>query len=89
MIADLSKLKCKYKLGVVEEVTTSDDGIVRSASLRYCNVDKDERGNEVTSTVRVKRSVQRLVLIMPVEEMCDSVVVKEYEDGVQCVVHGM
>ena len=33
------------------------------------------------------RSVQRLVLIMPVKEMSAPVVVKEYEHYVQCAVH--
>ena len=86
MIADTTKLKCKYKLGVVEDTHPSRDGCVRSVTLRYCNVTKDQRGKLVATTVRVKRSVQRLVLIMPVEEMTDSVVVKEYEEGVHCVV---
>ena len=86
MIADSSKLKSKYKLGVVEDTHVSRDGIVRSATLRYCNVDKDQRGMDVATTVHVKRSVQRLVLIMPIEEMSDPVEVKDYEEGVQCVV---
>ena len=86
MIADASKLKCKYKLGVVEDTHPSHDGCVRSATLRYCNVDKDQRGKDVVSTVRVKRSVQRLVLIMPVADITDSVVVKDYEERVHCMV---
>ena len=86
MIAETSKIKGKYKLGVVEDTNQSRDGFVRSATLRYCNIDKDHRGKDVVTTVRVKRSVQRLVLVMPVEEMTDSVVVKDYEEGVHCVV---
>ena len=41
---------------------------------------------DVATTVHVKRSVQRLVLIMPIEEMNDPVEVKDYEEGVRCVV---
>ena len=77
MIADSSKLKCKYKLGVVEDTTTSLDGIVRSATLRYCNVDRDQQGKDVVTTVRVKRSIQRLVLIMPVEELSSPIVAED------------
>ena len=63
MIAESSPLKAKYKLAIVEQVHTSDDGLVRSATVRYTNI----RGDSWTH-IRVKRSVQRLVLIMPVEE---------------------
>ena len=86
MIADTSKVKSKYKLGVVEDTNLSRDGFVRSATLRYCNVEKNHHGTDIVTTMRVKRSVQRLVLVMPVEEMTDSVVVKEYEEAVHCVV---
>ena len=86
MIADTSKVKSKYKLGVVEDTNLSRDGFVRSATLRYCNVEKNHHGTDIVTTMRVKRSVQRLVFVMPVEEMTDSVVVKEYEEAVHCVV---
>ena len=61
-----SKLKAKYKLAVVEEVVTSGDGKVRSGTLKYVLMD----GTNVSRVVRVKRSVQRLVLLLPVEEQC-------------------
>ena len=86
MIADSSKVKSKYKLGIIEETLLSNDGIVRSATVRYCKVERNPHAEDTVTTIRVKRSVQRLVLIMPVEEMKDTVIVKDYEDGVQCVV---
>ena len=66
MICKPSHIKAKYKLAIVEGVHTSNDGRVRSATLRYSNIN-GERCTRVT----VKRSVQRLVLIFPVEEQED------------------
>ena len=84
MICEDSKVKAKYKLGVVDEVKVSQDGIVRSASVRYCNIRKNNKNEDVVTYVFVKRSVQRLALILPVEESSDSIVVKDYEHSVQC-----
>ena len=67
MICEPSQIKAKYKLAVVEAVHTSNDGNVRSATLRYSNI-KGERCTRIT----VKQSVQRLVLIIPVEEQKSS-----------------
>ena len=86
MICEDSKLKSKYQLGVVESVKESADGIVRSATVRYCNVQHNPQGEDNTSIVRVSRSVQRLSLIMPVEEMTTTVEVKVYANIVKCVV---
>lgn len=86
MICEPSKVKSKYKMGVVETVKQSNDGAVRSATMRYCNVQRNPRGEDKVTTVRVARSVQRLVLIMAVEEMSAPVDVEEYEHCVKCVV---
>ncbi len=68
MIMEPSKLKSKYKLGIVEDTKVSRDGHVRSAVIKYNNV--SQIGNKVlqATPVRVTRSVQRLVLVLPVEE---------------------
>ena len=84
LICESSKIKAKYKMAVVESVSEDVNGVVRSATVRYVNVEINPRGDDVVSTVRVKRSVQRLVLVMPVEEMSTPVVVKD--EGVQCSV---
>ena len=84
MICEDSKVKAKYKLGVVDEVKVSQDGVVRSATVRYCNIRKNNKNEDVVTYVYVKRSVQRLALILPVEESSDSIVVKDYEHSVQC-----
>ena len=82
-----AKVKAKYKMGVVDDVTENRQGVVRSAVIRYCVVEKNPRGDDIVTTTRVKRSVQRLVLVMPVEEMTSPVVVKEHEHFVQCAVN--
>ena len=87
MIAESTKLKSKYRLAVVDAVKEDSNGVVRSATVRYCNIEKNPRGDDKVLTMRVERSVQRLVLIMPVEEMSATVVVKEFEHYVQCTVH--
>ena len=86
MICEDSKVKSKYKMGVVDVVKESDDGYVRSATVRYCNIQSNPCGEDVVTNIHVTRSIQRLVLIMPVEEMSSPVVVKDYEHCVQCVV---
>ena len=87
LICEQSKIKVKYKLGVVDDVNTNRSGVVRSAVVRYCMVENNPNGEDIVSTMSVKRSVQRLVLVMPVEEMTTTVVVKEYANFVQCTVN--
>ena len=84
MICEPSQIKAKYKLAIVESVHTSSDGCVRSATLRYSNI----RGDGWTS-VRVQRSVQRLVMILPVEEQEQPLQVKDCEDHVEVSVAQM
>ena len=68
-------MKAKYRLGVVDETKLSKDGNARSVTVRYVLVsDKDN-----IRVVRVQRSVQRLSLILPVEEQSGNVVIKEHE----------
>ena len=85
LICQSSKVKSKYKMGVVETVYESNDGFVRSVMLRYVLVQKSPTGDGKVTTTRVKRSVQRLVLILPVEEQETPVEVKDFESHVECV----
>ena len=87
LICEQSKIKAKYKLGVVDDVMMNRSGVVRSAVVRYCMVEDNPNGEDIVSTTSVKRSVQRLVLVMPVEEMTSTVVVKEYDNLVRCTVN--
>ena len=87
MICESSQIKAKYKMGVVDDVTTNRGGVVRSALIRYCVVENNPNGEDHVTTTWVKRSVQRLVLVMPVEEMTSTVVVKEHDYFVRCTVN--
>ena len=78
MICESSPLKAKYRLAIVETVHTSDDGSVRSATVRYSVVN-----GERSTNIRVKRSVQRLVLILPVEEQDSPLEVNHLDNRVQ------
>ena len=84
MICDAGKLKAKYKLGVVDAVNVSFDGHVRSATIRYVLVQQNSNENDRIRVIRVTRSVQRLVLILPIEEQAHQLEVKE--DGLCCQI---
>ena len=73
-------MKGKYKLGIVVSTNISDDGLVRSATVRYFN--KHDASN-TWSAEQVTRSVQRLSLILPVEEQEQPLMVKEGSVDVQ------
>ena len=62
MVCEPTKVKAKYKLGVVDVVKTSADGYVRSATIRYTNIQKNPNGDIKSQIIRVYRSVQRLAL---------------------------
>ena len=79
MICESTKMKAKYRLGIVEEVKKSRDEVVRTATVKYSVVGKEgvhfENGR--VSTVRVIRSVQRLILIMSVDDQKNPLRVEE------------
>ena len=80
LICETSQIKAKYKLAIVEAVHTSEDGCVRSATLRSSNLKGDG-----WSSVRVKRSVQRLVLVLPVEEQDGPLDVNIHDSHVEVI----
>ena len=84
MICEPTKVKSKYRLGIVDSVKLSNDGFVRSATVRY-NLLHLGAGVERIQTIRVERSVQRLSVILPVEEQSTGVDVNESDFRVQCV----
>jgi hypothetical protein len=84
LICESTKLKAKYKLGIVDTVTYSIDSVVRTVMVRYVLIQKDTKGAMKTRVVRVSRSVQRLVLILPVEEQDQPLEVTDDEMSVQC-----
>ena len=77
-------MKAKYKLGVIDEVTVSIDGNVRSATVRYVLLQKNSKGEDTVRTIRVSRSVQRLILILPVEEQDSPLVITDNEVVATC-----
>ena len=65
VLADKNQLKAKYKLAIVTNVDTSADGNVRSAELLYYTKGKGKRRGKA---VQITRSVQRLAIILSVDE---------------------
>ena len=70
-------LKRKYFLAKVDLVKQSDDGKVRSCTIGHAVFPKKSKPDCVHGRrwIQVTRSVQRLSLILPVEEQESSVVV--------------
>ena len=87
LICEPTKLKSKYKMGIIETVVSSNDGVVRSATVRYVLLQRStQKGvDHKVTTIRVQRSVQRLVLILPVEEQEGPVEVEDHESHMECV----
>ena len=76
MIVEPTKLKAKYKMGIIADVKVSRDGRVRSAVVRYNNIQTINNKQRVTP-VHVTRSVQRLVLVLPVEEQSSPLMIND------------
>ena len=53
LICEQSKVKAKYKLGVVDDVTMNRSGVVRAAVVRYCMVEDNPNGEDIMSTTRL------------------------------------
>ena len=81
MVCDSSEWKAKYRLAVVDAVNVSCDGLIRSGTLRYAHV-----GEQKTRTIRIQRSVQRLVMILPVEEQSSAIRIEDDGHSVTCYV---
>ena len=65
LIQDHNIMKGVWKRGIVTEATPGSDGRVRDVTVRYANVSRSEINSKITS---VKRSVHKLMVLMPVEE---------------------
>ena len=78
-VCDPSPIKAKYKLAIVDAVHPSADNRVRSVTVRYVLLHKNSKGEDVVKNITVKRSVQRLALILPVEEQVTPLEVRDNE----------
>ena len=78
LVHESSTIKGKYILGIVEAVKTSRDELVRSCVVGYrIPNSKDPIGKYSGGRkVSVTRSVQRLTLLLPVEEQHGEVTVE-------------
>ena len=81
LIHDSSELKGKYRLGIVEATNVGNDGRVRSCSVGYTLPRvKDPLGYYTGGRrILVTRSVQRLSLLLPVEEQSEKLEVVGFE----------
>ena len=70
LIHDHTELKGKYRMGIVESVCESQDGRMRSCSVSYTIPNGKDKVSKYSGGRRivVSRSVQRLTLLLPIEE---------------------
>ena len=67
LVADSNSLKGDWKLAEVCEATPAPDGLVRDVEIRYKKLD-DKLNYTGATDIKIRRPVQRLVIIVPVEE---------------------
>ena len=72
-ITDPNSLRGQYRIGLVRDVYPGIDGVVRKASISYKNFKIGEKIYEYSGSkdIIVTRSVQRLALLVPVDECSD------------------
>ena len=70
LIHDKGPIKGKYTLGIVDSVDKSQDQLVRSVKVSYMVQNGKDRSAEYTGGKRivVSRSIQKLTLLLPVED---------------------
>ena len=70
LVHDSSPLKGRYVLAVVDSVKEGKDGRVRSCVVKYRIPNSREAADQYTGgkLVKLSRSIQRLTLLLPVEE---------------------
>ena len=70
LLHEKTPIKGKYQLGIVDTVKESDDHLVRSCTISYTIPNAKDHVSVYTGgrRVTVTRSVQRLTLLLPVEE---------------------
>ena len=79
LLHDKSPLKGHYTLGIVESVNLGRDRLVRSCEVGYTVSNKRDSIGEYTGGKRitVTRSVQRLTLLLPIEDQQNSLDVED------------
>ena len=67
LVADSNSLKGDWKLAEVIEANPGPDGLVRDVEIRYKKLD-DKLNYTGATDIKIRRPVQRLVIVVPVEE---------------------
>ena len=70
IVQDPNQLRGKWKLATVSKVFPSGDGKVRRVEIQYKNEKIGEAADQYSGTkyTRIDRPVQRLVVIIPIDE---------------------
>ena len=68
-IVDDNRTRNEWKVGIIDTVQFSEDGIVRSARIRMANPHLSKKGTPVAPTRVLERSVQKIVLLLESEKL--------------------
>ena len=70
LLHESSHIKGKYTLGIVDSVKEGEDSLVRSCKVSYVIPNSKDKASSYTPGKRVvvSRSIQRMSLLLPVEE---------------------
>ena len=79
LVHDKNQIKGKYTLAKVEEVIFSHDGVVRSCVVSYRLPKNTDQIDQYTGgrLIKIKRSVQRLTLLLKKEDQDEQLVVED------------
>ena len=79
IVQDPNQLRGKWKLATVSQVFPSGDGKVRRVEIQYKNEKVGEAANQYSGTryTRIERPVQRLVVIIPIDDSEDHASVED------------
>ena len=67
LVQDSNVIRGKWKLGQVVNAEPGHDGMVRDVQICY-RIQKQNKEYEIGGEVLIKRSVHRLIVLLPIEE---------------------
>ena len=80
LVHDANKIRNKYQLAKVTEVKVSSDGLVRSCTVGFRQTRSPTKHKKYRSVWQtLQRSIQRLTLLLPIEEQTEDLVVTNGE----------
>jgi hypothetical protein len=64
ILRDENTPRSEWKMGRVTEVMPGQDGLVRNVAVEIANRNLDKKGKRMSDPTTLKRSIQKLVVLM-------------------------